>query len=179
MEVDWDGRVRRILRSPYAMHSLIGPRISSTWHSRPTGPRPHGVVAKSVGLLPPNTILTACIITVSNRPDWSAAAAVGKTVVSSSAIDCVAGKLGRKLYEVPVGFKWFVDGLLERLAGFRWEESAGASFFGRNGAVWTTDKDGIIGGRFSPRKCATRTDTGSRRDLCGSQPRMGDPSMSG
>jgi phosphoglucomutase len=146
MDVDWDGRIRMDPSSPYAMHSLIGLKdqfdvafACDTDHDR------HGVVAKSVGLLPPNHYLAACVhYLFSNRPGWSAAAAVGKTAVSSSMIDCVAGKLGRKLYEVPVGFKWFVDGLLNGWLGFGGEESAGASFLRRDGTVWTTDKDGII-----------------------------------
>jgi phosphoglucomutase len=146
MDVDWDGRIRMDPSSPYAMQSLIGLKdqfdvafACDTDHDR------HGVVAKSVGLLPPNHYLAACIhYLFSNRPEWNPAAAVGKTVVSSSAIDCVARTLGRELYEVPVGFKWFVDGLLNGRLGFAGEESAGASFLRRDGTVWTTDKDGII-----------------------------------
>ena len=141
------------------MHSLIGlkDRFDVAFASDPDHDR-HGVVAKSVGLLPPNHYLAACIhYLFSNRPDWSAAAAVGKTVVSSSAIDCVAGKLGRKLYEVPVGFKWFVDGLLNGWLAFGGEESAGASFLRRNGTVWTTDKDGIIAALLAAEMTA-RTD---------------------
>jgi phosphoglucomutase len=98
-----------------------------------------------VGLLPPNHYLAVCIqYLFSNRPQWSAAASIGKTVVSSSMIDRVAKKLGRKVYEVPVGFKWFVNGLVEGSLGFVGEESAGSSFLRRDGLVWTTDKDGII-----------------------------------
>ncbi len=146
MDVDWDGRIRMDPSSPYAMHSLIGLKdqfdvafACDTDHDR------HGVVAKSVGLLPPNHYLAVCIhYLFSNRPEWNPAAAVGKTVVSSSAIDCVARKLGRRLHEVPVGFKWFVDGLHDGWLGFGGEESAGASFLRRDGTVWTTDKDGII-----------------------------------
>jgi phosphoglucomutase len=145
MTLDWDGRIRMDPSSPYAMRSLIGLKdrfdvafACDTDHDR------HGVVAKSVGLLPPNHYLAACIhYLFANRPDWSADAAVGKTVVSSSIIDRVAAKLGRKLFEVPVGFKWFVDGLLDGKLGFGGEESAGASFLRREGAVWTTDKDGL------------------------------------
>jgi phosphoglucomutase len=104
----------------------------------------HGVVAKSVGLLPPNHYLAACIqYLFTHRPEWSSAAAVGKTVVSSSMIDRVTARLGRALFEVPVGFKWFVDGLLSGKLGFVGEESAGSSFLRRDGGVWTTDKDGI------------------------------------
>ena len=145
MDVDWDGRIRMDPSSPYAMQSLI--KLKDTFdvafacdadHDR------HGVVAKSVGLLPPNHYLAASIhYLFSHRPEWSQAAAVGKTAVSSSMIDCVARKLGRRLHEVPVGFKWFVDGLLDGSLGFVGEESAGASFLRRDGTVWTTDKDGI------------------------------------
>jgi phosphoglucomutase len=146
MDVDWDGRIRMDPSSPDAMRSLVGLKdqfdvafACDTDHDR------HGVVAKSVGLLPPNHYLTACVhYLFSNRPGWSAAAAVGKTVVSTSAIDCVARQLGRTLLEVPVGFKWFVDGLLNGGLGFGGEESAGASFLRRDGTAWTTDKDGII-----------------------------------
>jgi phosphoglucomutase len=103
------------------------------------------VVANSVGLLPPNHYLAACVhYLFTNRPDWSSAAAVGKTVVSSSMIDRVTAGLGRRLHEVPVGFKWFVEGLLNGRLGFAGEESAGATFLRRDGTVWTTDKDGII-----------------------------------
>jgi phosphoglucomutase len=145
MDVDWDGRIRMDPSSPYATRSLIGLKdrfdvafACDTDHDR------HGVVAKSVGLLPPNHYLAACILYLfSNRPEWQAAAAVGKTIVSSSVIDRVAAKLGRPLYEVPVGFKWFVDGLLAGRLGFVGEESAGATFLRRDGTVWTTDKDGI------------------------------------
>jgi phosphoglucomutase len=146
MAVDWDGRIRMDPSSPYAMHSLIALKDTfdvafacDTDHDR------HGVVVKSVGLLPPNHYLAACIhYLFSNRPEWTPSAAVGKTAVSSSMIDCVTEKLGRRLYEVPVGFKWFVEGLLSGALGFAGEESAGASFLRRDGTVWTTDKDGII-----------------------------------
>ncbi len=146
MTLDWDGRIRMDPSSPYAMQSLIGLKdrfdvafACDTDHDR------HGVVAKSAGLLPPNHYLAACIhYLFSNRPSWNPAAAVGKTVVSSSMIDRVTKKLGRKLYEVPVGFKWFVDGLIGGSLGFGGEESAGASFLRRDGSVWTTDKDGLI-----------------------------------
>jgi len=145
MDVDWDGRIRMDPSSPYAMRSLIGLKdrfdvafACDTDHDR------HGIVARSAGLLPPNHYLAACAqYLFSHRPDWKADAAVGKTVVSSSVIDRVAAKLGRKLYEVPVGFKWFVDGLLDGRLGFVGEESAGSTFLRRDGTVWTTDKDGI------------------------------------
>jgi phosphoglucomutase len=146
MDVDWDGRIRMDPSSPYAMQSLIGLKdrfdvafACDTDHDR------HGIVAKSVGLLPPNHYLAVCVqYLFSNRPGWNAGMAVGKTAVSSSMIDCVAAGLRRKLHEVPVGFKWFVEGLLNGWLGFAGEESAGASFLRRDGTVWTTDKDGII-----------------------------------
>jgi phosphoglucomutase len=104
----------------------------------------HGIVAKSVGLLPSNHYLSVMIdYLFRNRPNWSSSAAVGKTVVSSQMIDRVAKRLGRPLYEVPVGFKWYVDGLVKSTLGFGGEESAGASFSRRDGSVWTTDKDGM------------------------------------
>jgi phosphoglucomutase len=116
----------------------------------------HGIVTKSKGLLPPNHYLAACIhYLFSNRPQWSADAAVGKTVVSSSIIDRVSAKLGRKLFEVPVGFKYFVNGLLHGDLGFGGEESAGASFLRRDGTVWTTDKDGIIAALLAAEITAT------------------------
>ncbi len=146
MTLDWDGKIRMDPSSPYAMQSLIRLKDSfdvafgcDTDHDR------HGIVTKSGGLLPPNHYLAVCIhYLFTHRPQWGKDAAVGKTVVSSSMIDRVAAKLGRKLYEVPVGFKYFVDGLLHGHLGFTGEESAGASFLRRDGAVWTTDKDGII-----------------------------------
>ena len=146
MTVDWDGQIRMDPSSPYAMQSLIGMKdrfdlsvACDTDHDR------HGIVTKGEGLLPPNHYLCAAIFYLfQNRPKWSKAAAVGKTVVSSRMIDHVTAKLGRKLYEVPVGFKWFVDGLLDGSLGFGGEESAGMSFVRLNGGVWTTDKDGIV-----------------------------------
>jgi phosphoglucomutase len=146
IDVDWDGRIRIDPSSPFAMHSLIRlkDRFDVTFACDTDHDR-HGIVASSVGLLPPNHYLAACVhYLFSHRPDWGPAAAVGKTVVSSSMIDRVTAKLGRKLHEVPVGFKWFVDGLLNRRLGFAGEESAGATFLRRDGTVWTTDKDGII-----------------------------------
>ena len=146
MTVDWDGQIRMDPSSPYAMAGLIGMKdrfdisvACDTDHDR------HGIVTRSVGLLPPNHYLAVCInYLFQNRPGWSPNAAVGKTVVSSSIIDRVTARLKRKLYEVPVGFKWFVDGLLDRSLGFVGEESAGASFLRKDGSVWTTDKDGPI-----------------------------------
>ena len=146
MTVDWDGQIRMDPSSPYAMQRLIGMKdrfdlafACDTDHDR------HGIVTKSAGLLPPNHYLSVAISYLfQNRPEWRKDAAVGKTVVSSQMIDRITAKLGRKLYEVPVGFKWFVDGLLDGSLGFAGEESAGASFVRRDGSVWTTDKDGFI-----------------------------------
>jgi len=146
MTLDWDGRIRMDPSSPYAMRSLTALKdgfdicmACDTDHDR------HGIVTKSRGLLPPNHYLAVCIhYLFANRPRWGKHAAVGKTVVSSSMIDRVAAKLGRNLYEVPVGFKYFVEGLLSGDLGFAGEESAGSSFLRRDGKVWTTDKDGII-----------------------------------
>ncbi|WP_340123598.1 phosphoglucomutase (alpha-D-glucose-1,6-bisphosphate-dependent) [Methylobacter svalbardensis] len=146
MTVDWDGQIRMDPSSPYAMQSLIDLKdrfdiafVCDTDHDR------HGIVTKSAGLLPPNHYLSVAIFYLfQHRPKWSKDAAIGKTVVSSQMIDRVTAKLGRKLYEVPVGFKWFVDGLLDGSLGFGGEESAGASFARINGNVWTTDKDGIV-----------------------------------
>jgi phosphoglucomutase len=146
MTVDWDGQIRMDPSSAFAMQQLIGMKdrfdlsfACDTDHDR------HGIVTKSAGLMPPNHFLSAAIFYLfQNRPAWSQTAAVGKTVVSSSMIDRVAAKVGRKLVEVPVGFKWFVDGLLTGGLGFVGEESAGASFLRRDGSVWTTDKDGFI-----------------------------------
>jgi phosphoglucomutase len=145
MHVDWDGRVRMDPSSPYAMQSLIGlkDRFDIAFACDPDHDR-HGVVAKSVGLLPPNHYLAACIhFLFGHRPGWPSTAAVGKTAVSSSMIDRVALRMGRRLQEVPVGFKWFVDGLLSGGLGFVGEESAGATLLKRDGTTWTTDKDGI------------------------------------
>jgi phosphoglucomutase len=132
--------------SPYAMQRLIDLKDRfdiafgcDTDHDR------HGIVTRSSGLLPPNHYLSVAIYYLfQNRPHWRPDAAVGKTVVSSQMIDRVAGKLGRRLYEVPVGFKWFVDGLLDGSLGFGGEESAGATFLRQDGSAWTTDKDGIV-----------------------------------
>jgi phosphoglucomutase len=146
MTVDWDGRIRMDPSSPYAMQRLIGLKdrfdiafACDTDHDR------HGVVARSTGLLPPNHYLAvSAYYLFQNRPNWRKETAVGKTVVSSQMIDRVTAKLGRRLYEVPVGFKWFVDGLIDGSLGFVGEESAGATFLRRDGTVWTTDKDGLI-----------------------------------
>ena len=146
MTVDWDGQIRMDPSSPYAMQRLIGLKdqfdvafACDTDHDR------HGIVTKSAGLLPPNHYLSVAIFYLfQHRPKWPKEAAIGKTVVSSQMIDRVAAKLGRKLCEVPVGFKWFVAGLLDGSLGFGGEESAGASFVRLDGSVWTTDKDGIV-----------------------------------
>jgi phosphoglucomutase len=146
MTLDWDGQIRMDPSSPYVMQRLIDLKdrfeiafACDTDHDR------HGIVTRSAGLLPPNHYLSVAIFYLfQHRPKWSKSAAVGKTIVSSAMIDRVAAKLGRTLYEVPVGFKWFVDGLLDGSLGFGGEESAGASFVRVDGSVWTTDKDGIV-----------------------------------
>ncbi len=143
--VDWDGRIRMDPSSFYAMQHLVGLKddFDISFACDPDHDR-HGIVTRSVGLLPANHYLAVAInYLFQHRPQWHGQAAVGKTIVSSQMIDRVAAKLGRKLYEVPVGFKWFVDGLLDATLGFGGEESAGASFLRRDGGVWTTDKDGI------------------------------------
>ena len=146
MTADWDGQIRMDPSSPYAMQRLIDLKdrfeiafACDTDHDR------HGIVTRGAGLLPPNHYLSAVIhYLFQHRPKWPMKAAVGKTLVSSQMIDRVTARLGRKLYEVPVGFKWFVDGLLDGSLGFGGEESAGASFVRLDGSVWTTDKDGLI-----------------------------------
>lgn len=146
MTVDKDGKIRMDCSSPYAMASLIGlkDRFDVAFGNDSDSDR-HGIVTRSSGLLNPNHYLSVAIwYLFQHRPGWRADAAVGKTLVSSSMIDRVAAHLGRRLAEVPVGFKWFVDGLVDGSFGFGGEESAGASFLRHNGTVWTTDKDGII-----------------------------------
>ncbi len=146
MTIDWDGRIRMDPSSPYAMQGLIDIKdlydiafACDTDHDR------HGIVTRNAGLLPPNHFLSVAIFYLfQHRPKWSQRSMVGKTVVSSQMIDRITSKLGRKLHEVPVGFKWFVDGLLDGSLGFAGEESAGASFSRRDGSVWTTDKDGLV-----------------------------------
>jgi phosphoglucomutase len=163
MSVDWDGKIRMDCSSPYAMAGLIALKdkfdaafACDTDHDR------HGIVTRTAGLLNPNHYLAAAISYLfANRPGWRANAAVGKTLVSSSMIDRVAAHLGRQLVEVPVGFKWFVDGLVDGSLGFGGEESAGASFLRRDGKVWTTDKDGIILGLLAAEmKARTGKDPG-------------------
>jgi phosphoglucomutase len=151
MTTDWDGRIRMDCSSPYAMASMIANKerydvafAADTDHDR------HGIVTSTTGLLNPNHYLAVCIqYLFTHRPDWSDKVGIGKTLVSSSIIDRVAKGLNRPMLEVPVGFKWFVDGLLDGSLGFVGEESAGATFLRRNGQVWTTDKDGLIPGLLS------------------------------
>jgi phosphoglucomutase len=146
MTVDWDGKIRMDCSSPYAMARLIGMRDKfDVAFANDTDADRHGIVTGSNGLMNPNHYLAAAIAYLfEHRPGWNKGSAVGKTIVSSAIIDRVAAKLGRKLVETPVGFKWFVDGLGDGSFGFAGEESAGASFSRRDGTVWTTDKDGII-----------------------------------
>ena len=151
MTLDWDGKIRMDPSSPYAMRGLIGLKdrfdiafACDTDHDR------HGIVTKSGGLMPANEYLAVCIwYLYAQRTGWPATAAIGKTVVSSSMIDRVSAGMSRKVYEVPVGFKWFVDGLVNGSLGFAGEESAGASFLATNGSAWSTDKDGIIAALLS------------------------------
>jgi phosphoglucomutase len=146
MTVDWDGQIRMDPSSPYAMQRLIDIKdrfdiacACDTDHDR------HGIVTKSAGLLPPNHYLSVAVAYLCrHRPNWRPDSAIGKTLVSSEMIDRVATKVGRALYEVPVGFKWFVDGLLDGSLAFGGEESAGATFARLDGTVWTTDKDGMV-----------------------------------
>ena len=146
MTVDWDGKIRMDPSSKYAMQRLIGLKdqydvafACDTDHDR------HGIVTRSNGLMVPNHYLSVLIdYLFKHRPQWNANAAIGKTVVSTALIDRVAKRLGRKLYEVPVGFKWFSDGLFDGSLGFGCEESAGASLLRHDGSVWTTDKDGLV-----------------------------------
>jgi phosphoglucomutase len=167
MTVDWDGKIRMDCSSPYAMASLIALKdrfdvafACDTDHDR------HGVVTKSAGLLNPNHYLAVAInYLFGARRGWPEKAAVGKTLVSSSIIDRVAASLNRKLLEVPVGFKWFVDGLLDGSLGFGGEESAGASFLAQNGDAWSTDKDGLILGLLAAEITAkTGRDPGQHYD---------------
>jgi phosphoglucomutase len=146
MTVDWDGKIRMDCSSPYAMARLIGMRDRfDVAFANDTDADRHGIVTRSNGLMNPNHFLAAAISYLfEHRPQWRSDSAVGKTIVSSAIIDRVAKKLGRRLVETPVGFKWFVDGLSDGSFGFAGEESAGASFLRRDGSVWTTDKDGII-----------------------------------
>ena len=158
MTVDWDGQIRMDPSSPYAMQRLISLKdkydvafACDTDHDR------HGIVTRGNGLMEPNHYLPVLIdYLFQHRPQWSGQAAIGKTVVSTSMIDRLAKRLGRQLYEVPVGFKWFVDGLYGGSLGFGGEESAGASFLRKDGGVWTTDKDGIVAALLSAEITARR-----------------------
>ncbi len=151
MTLDWDGKIRMDPSSPYAMRGMIALKdrfdiafACDTDHDR------HGIVTKSSGLMPPNEYLAVCISYLfPQRNAWPKSAAIGKTVVSSSMIDRVCAGIGRKVYEVPVGFKWFVDGLVNSSLGFAGEESAGASFLAQDGTAWSTDKDGMIAALLS------------------------------
>ncbi|MFE0512763.1 phosphoglucomutase, alpha-D-glucose phosphate-specific, partial [Streptomyces sp. NPDC058964] len=146
MTLDWDGRIRMDCSSPYAMASLIEQRdrFRIATGNDADADR-HGIVTPDAGLMNPNHYLAVAISYLfTHREQWPAGTGIGKTLVSSSMIDRVAADLGRELVEVPVGFKWFVDGLLDGSIGFGGEESAGASFLRRDGSVWTTDKDGIL-----------------------------------
>jgi phosphoglucomutase len=146
MTLDWDGKIRMDCSSPYAMASLIGKKDDfAIATGNDADADRHGIVTPDGGLLNPNHFLAVAIeYLFGHRPNWPVGAAIGKTLVSSSMIDRVATELGRTLLEVPVGFKWFVPGLLDGSVGFGGEESAGASFLRRDGRVWTTDKDGIL-----------------------------------
>ncbi|SDY60783.1 phosphoglucomutase [Variovorax sp. YR266] len=165
MSLDWDGRIRMDPSSPDAMHKLIDLKdrfgiafACDTDHDR------HGIVSGSTGLMQPNSYLAVMIdYLYTHRPQWPAQAAVGKTVVSSQMIDRVTARLGRRLYEVPVGFKWFVDGLVDASLAFGGEESAGATFLRKDGSVWTTDKDGLVPALLSAEIAArTGRDPGER-----------------
>ncbi len=165
MTVDWDGKIRMDCSSPYAMAGLIGlkDRFDIAFGNDSDVDR-HGIVTRSAGLMDPNHYLAVAIwYLFTHRPGWSQSAQVGKTVVSSYMIDKVAQQLGRRLCEVPVGFKWFVDGLIDGSFAFGGEESAGASFTRLDGSVWTTDKDGIIMGLLAAEIAAV---TGSDPGVC-------------
>ncbi len=158
MTADWDSKIRMDCSSPYAMAGLIAlrDRFDISFGNDTDNDR-HGIVTRSVGLLNPNHYLAVAIdYLFRERSAWRAAAGIGKTVVSSSMIDRVAARLGRRLVEVPVGFKWFVEGLLDGSLGFGGEESAGASFLRRDGSAWTTDKDGLILGLLAAEITARR-----------------------
>jgi phosphoglucomutase len=167
MTVDWDSRIRMDCSSPFAMASMIAnkDKFDVAWACDTDHDR-HGIVTKSTGLLNPNHYLAVCIqYLFTNRPGWGAETAIGKTLVSSSIIDRVAKGIDRKVLEVPVGFKWFVDGLIDGSLGFVGEESAGATFLRKNGEVWTTDKDGLIPGLLAAEMTArTGKDPGQLYD---------------
>jgi phosphoglucomutase len=176
MTLDWDGRIRMDCSSKYAMASLIARRSEfAIATGNDTDSDRHGIVTPDAGLLDPNHFLAVSInYLYAHRTDWPAAAAVGKTMVSSSIIDRVAEAAGRRLTEVPVGFKWFVPGLLDGTIAFGGEESAGASFLRRDGRVWTTDKDGIILALLASEIIAVTGRTPSEH-YRGLADRLGDP----
>jgi phosphoglucomutase len=165
MTLDWDGKIRMDCSSPYAMARLIGLRDKfDVAFANDTDADRHGIVTRSGGLMNPNHYLASAISYLfEHRPNWSRDAAVGKTIVSSAIIDRVVKKMGRKLVETPVGFKWFVDGLSDGSFGFGGEESAGASFLRRDGTVWTTDKDGLILGLLAAEITAVTKQNPSER----------------
>ncbi len=157
MTLDWDGKIRMDCSSPYAMASLVAmaDRFDIAFANDTDADR-HGIVCPGTGLLAPNPYLAVCIdYLFAHRPGWGTGTGVGKTIVSSAMIDRVAREAGRPMLEVPVGFKWFVDGLIDGSLGFVGEESAGASFLRRDGTVWTTDKDGLILGLLAAEMTAT------------------------
>jgi phosphoglucomutase len=177
MTLDWDGRIRMDCSSPYAMASLIGERdrFDIATGNDADSDR-HGIVTPDGGLMNPNHFLAVSIdYLLAHRPYWDPDAAIGKTVVSSAMINRVVGGLGRRLWEVPVGFKWFVPGLLDGSVAFGGEESAGASFLRRDGSVWTTDKDGIIAALLASEILAVTGESPSRRYRAMTE-RYGDPS---
>lgn len=157
MTVDWDGRIRMDCSSPYAMAGLIALRERfDVAFGNDTDNDRHGIVTRAHGLMNPNHYLAVAVdYLFRHRPSWGETAAIGKTMVSSAIIDRAAARLGRRLVEVPVGFKWFVEGLLGGTLGFGGEESAGASFLRRDGSAWTTDKDGIVMGLLAAEILAT------------------------
>jgi phosphoglucomutase len=165
MTLDWDGAIRMDCSSPYAMASLVAARDRyAVATGNDADADRHGIVTPDAGLMNPNHFLAVAIdYLFAHRGEWPAAAAVGKTLVSSSMIDRVAAACGRRLVEVPVGFKWFVPGLLDGSIGFGGEESAGASFLRRDGSVWTTDKDGIVLALLASEICAVTGSTPSER----------------
>ena len=176
MTLDWDGKIRMDCSSPYAMASLVSQRDAyQVATGNDADADRHGIVTPDAGLMNPNHYLAVAInYLYSHRDGWPAGAGIGKTLVSSSMIDRVAEQLGRRLVEVPVGFKWFVPGLLDGSIGLGGEESAGASFLRRDGSTWTTDKDGILLALLASEITATtgRTPSEHYRDLTA---RFGEP----
>ena len=178
MTCDWDGRIRMDCSSPYAMASMIANKdhydvafAADTDHDR------HGIVTRTAGLLNPNHYLAVCIqYLFTHRPNWDQNVGIGKTLVSSSIIDRVAKGLDRHMLEVPVGFKWFVDDLIDGTLGFAGEESAGATFLRSNGQVWTTDKDGLIPGLLAAEMTA-RDGQRPRSSLRRSHPKIRRPDL--